>query len=166
MIPLLLSSVLRPNSSNSSETIDDEIFKVRLEIDKERKQNPSTSRSLFVKHGSNGRREHHVKRILEHLTQKKFVSIRPQWLKNPKTNRNLEIDCYCEALNVAVEIDGEQHHHFIPWFHKTYETYLKQKENDLIKTKLLRDRGVKLIRIPYSVKTSGLEEFIIQKLFN
>ena len=69
-------------------------------------------------------------------------------------------------LNIAVEIDGEQHHHYVPWFHKTYQNYLKQKENDLIKAKLLRDRGVRLIRIPYDVPYSTLEEYIIQRLFS
>ena len=165
MIGLLMNafSTLKKEST----TIEDDIFKVRLEIQRKAKRDNSTgNQNLFYKHGTDGKREQHIKNILENLTQKPWVSCRPKWLKNPYTKRNLEIDCYCKALNIAVEVDGEQHHHYVPWFHKTYSNYLKQKENDLIKAKLLRDRGIHMIRIPYDIPYKNLEEYIIQTLFN
>jgi very-short-patch-repair endonuclease len=165
---LLQNALNFANTVSDSErtTIDDDIFKVRLEIQKEKRtDNTSGNKNIFYKHWRDGKREYHIKSILENLTQKKWISIRPKWLKNPYTKRNLEIDCYCEQLNIAVEIDGEQHHHYVSWFHKTFQNYLKQKENDLIKAKLLRERGVRLIRIPYDVPYNKLEEYIITQLF-
>jgi len=47
--------------------------------------------------------------IFEKITGCKFPSKRPNFLKNPKTGFNLELDGYCEELKLAFEYDGEQH---------------------------------------------------------
>jgi hypothetical protein len=59
---------------------------------------------------------------------------RPVWLKNPETDRLLELDFYIPSVKVAFEIQGEHH-------------YLKeeQKKRDLIKIKLCRNKGIKLL---------------------
>lgn len=36
---------------------------------------------------------------------------RPDWLKNPNTNRNLEIDLYLPELDICIEIQGEHHYY-------------------------------------------------------
>ena len=36
--------------------------------------------------------------------------IRPNWLKNPTTGRNLEIDIHIESLGIGIEYDGHYYH--------------------------------------------------------
>ena len=65
-------------------------------------------------HMPGNKNEEQCREILQRLTGKKFNSVRPDFLKNPETNRNLELDMYCEEMNVAFEYNGCQHYHFIP----------------------------------------------------
>jgi hypothetical protein len=44
---------------------------------------------------------------LEILTGYRFKSVRPGWLENPLTGRNLELDCYNEYLKLALEYNGK-----------------------------------------------------------
>lgn len=65
-----------------------------------------------------------------------FRNYRPDWLKNPETGRNLEIDFYIPKLQIAIEIQGE-HHYDNP----------KQIDRDLIKKKILESFNVYLMAI-------------------
>ena len=88
MIGLLMNafSTLKKEST----TIEDDIFKVRLEIQRKAKRDNSTgNQNLFYKHGTDGKREQHIKNILENLTQKPWVSCRPKWLKNPSLQKKI-----------------------------------------------------------------------------
>ena len=107
-------------------------------------------------------RENKCRKILEKIYNKKFPSIRPNWLKNPKTNRNLELDCYNDELKIALEYNGLQHYEFPNSFHKTKEEFENQKERDKIKKKLCKERKINLISVPYYV--DDLEFFIKEKL--
>ena len=49
------------------------------------------------------RGERKCKRIIQKIFRKPFTKIRPDFLKNPETNRNLELDLYNEELKIAVE---------------------------------------------------------------
>ena len=42
--------------------------------------------------------ENECKKIIETLTGKKFYKVRPDFLRNPKTGHNLELDCYNKEL--------------------------------------------------------------------
>lgn len=79
-----------------------------------------------------------------------FRNIRPDFLKNPLTKRNLELDCYDPTSQIAVEYDGEQHYKYPNYFHKTESEFKKQQARDKIKDKLCIKNGIKLIRIPYT----------------
>ena len=153
------------------DSIDDKIFKLRKEMrntDDSQKFNPEnitdSDSNIYYTYENKGKRESHVRHILQNIFQKPFASTRPSWLKNPQTKRKLEIDCYNAELRIAVEVDGEQHSRYIPHFHKTYSNFLKQQERDLMKSKMILDRGVKLIRVPYSVINNDLEKFIMAEL--
>lgn len=115
-------------------------------------------------HGkSTNKNEEHCREIIERLTNRKFVSIRPNFLKNPETNRNLELDMYCEDMKVAFEYNGVQHYHFIPggFFHPNGEAdFIKQQKRDRFKAKRCKEHGITLFVIPYTVKRDQHEEFI------
>lgn len=99
--------------------------------------------------------ENNVGTILHEITKKEFVSIRPSWLKNPKTGRNLELDLYNEQLKLAVEVQGRQHYVYTPYYHKSYQDFKDQQERDRLKNELCRKRGIRLIYVPYTISNNN-----------
>lgn len=105
------------------------------------------------------------RQIIESIYNKPFPSIRPSWLKN-HTNKNLELDMYNEELKLAIEYDGEQHYKYSPFFHKSPNDLIKQQERDKLKENICKGKGIRLIRIPYTVKFNELESYIKSKIVN
>lgn len=91
-----------------------------------------------------------------------FKTVRPGFLKNPKTNRNLELDLYCEELKLAIEYNGAQHYHFTPHYHRSENDFKDQQRRDRLKKKLCLKNGVKLIVVPFSC--SNVREFIVKEI--
>lgn len=104
------------------------------------------------------------RRILESYFKRPFNSVRPSWLRNPKTGKCLELDCYNEELNLALEYQGSQHAYFNYHFHKTYENFEYQLWRDKLKKQLCDERGVILIQVPHTVEYSHLKPYIINQL--
>lgn len=75
------------------------------------------------------------------VRQKKF-----HWLKNKK---RLSLDFYIEDLDVAIEYQGLQHYTDIQFFDNNFEY---QHNNDLIKIKLCKENGVKLLHFSFDKK--------------
>lgn len=73
-----------------------------------------------------------------------FPSVRPDWLKNPKTGRNLELDGYCEELKLAFEYQGRQHKDEDTEF---ASDYINQIERDEYKKQICLENGINLILI-------------------
>ena len=64
--------------------------------------------------------EEKCRKIFQELFKKEFRSVRPDWLKNPWTYQNLELDGYNPDVitnGLAFEYDGVQHSRFTPLFH-------------------------------------------------
>lgn len=104
--------------------------------------------------------EAECKRVLEKIFQCEFHSVRPNWLKNPETKRNLELDCYNETCKVAVEYNGKQHYVFPNGFHKKESDFFKQVRRDEYKVDCCERNGVFLIRVPWKVKIEDIEQYI------
>lgn len=60
---------------------------------------------------------------------------RPESLRNPKTNRKLELDIYLPRLRLAFEFQGTQH----AWFYQSFK--------DEVKVVWAEKHGVKLIKV-------------------
>ncbi len=113
--------------------------------------------------------ENIVREIFEKKFNKSFKIIRPNFLKNPKTGRNLELDGYCEELKLAFEYDGRMHYE-----ERVLNPTIKQikrhsnlsiiQERDKLKEKLCKQAGVILIRIPY--KVDDLKEYTLKAINN
>jgi hypothetical protein len=74
-----------------------------------------------------------AKFILENIFRRPFVKIRPDFLRNDVTGYNLEIDLYNEDLRLGVEINGDQHYKFIPFFHRNKDAFRSQQYRDEMK---------------------------------
>jgi hypothetical protein len=105
--------------------------------------------------------EQKVREIFESILGKSFPTTRPNFLKNPKTGRNLELDGYCEELGMAFEYDGEQHFKEMDYMGSSLKDI---KARDKLKDKLCEEANIILIRVPYWVK-DGLRSFILDILF-
>jgi very-short-patch-repair endonuclease len=71
---------------------------------------------------------------------------RPDWFKNEKTGKNLELDIYYPELLLAVEVNGIQH---------------KLRENqrrDQLKYKVCRSRGITLIQVSKYTRILQIKE--------
>lgn len=107
--------------------------------------------------------ESQCRAIVERLYGKKFPKKRPDFLKNPKTGRNLELDLYNDELKLAFEYNGEQHYHYSRRFHGTREKFEDQVYRDHFKRAACDEAGVSLIEIPYTVPYDQLEAYIVAK---
>lgn len=108
--------------------------------------------------------EQECRRVLQMLYRRPFTKQRPKWLNNSVTNNNLELDCFNDELKLAVEYQGRQHYEFIPFFHKTKEHFRNGQYRDDMKRRLCRDNGVRLVEVPYTVKTEHIEEYLRRAL--
>ena len=85
---------------------------------------------------------------------KKFIRCRPEWLDG------LELDGYCEELNLAFEYNGGQHYRFTPHFHKgDCKEFHAQVKRDVDKRKVCAKRDIKLIIVP-DVKAEYVPSFL------
>ena len=100
--------------------------------------------------------------IGEELTCKTFeriigrqvqYGVRPNFLKNMQSGRNLELDCYDPETKIGIEYNGKQHYTFVPRFHKSEEDFRKQLQRDQLKRQLMSEYGGILIEVPYTVDT-------------
>ena len=83
----------------------------------------------------------------EQLFSKSFPKIKPYWLINDRGNL-MELDGYCEELNLAFEHNGAQHDRLHKKFMSTQELLNQRKEDDLLKQKLCKENNTTLIIIP------------------
>lgn len=106
------------------------------------------------------------RRVLQSIFGKPFLSQRPDFLRNPVTggNFNLELDCYNSELGLAIEYNGAQHYKYIPYFHRNKEHFMNQKYRDDMKRRICKQHRIVLIEVPYTVKLKNIREFLTENL--
>jgi hypothetical protein len=126
------------------------------------KPNPISGKN-FVSRG-----QQICKLTLETIYQKPFITKRCDWLANPLTGKFLELDCYNEELNLAVEYNGKQHYFYDADdknnFYKSEEDFKKALERDAHKKRMCKENGVYLISVPYTIANRDIPNFIISYL--
>jgi very-short-patch-repair endonuclease len=80
--------------------------------------------------------------------------------KNKKFCRKLPFDFYMPSQNIAIEYDGQQH--FVPVWGE--ESFKNMQRTDKIKNQYCKKNGIKLIRIPYTMKKEEIEPYILKEL--
>lgn len=96
----------------------------------------------------------------------KFIKTRPKWLRNPKTNRPLELDGYCEELKIALEYQGIQHYEWPNFTNCSKEAFFSQRERDQIKEEVCINKNICLIKIPYTIELKRIPLAIYAKLLD
>lgn len=114
--------------------------------------------------GFTSKLESKSKIILENIFNRPFARVRPDFLENPVTGNNLELDLYNKDLKLAIEVQGDQHYKFTPFFQKNKEAFLNQRYRDEIKKIYCKQNGITLIEIPYKVGEKKLKNYIVQQL--
>lgn len=104
--------------------------------------------------------------VIEEIYQKKFPCVRPNFLKNPETKRNLELDCYNDELKIAVEYNGIQHYKWPNFTGHSKEEFINQIRRDKFKLQTCDENGVYLITVPYTVPHDKIKDYIIERLPN
>jgi len=90
----------------------------------------------------------------EFLGREVIVCGRPNFLKNPKTGRNLELDMYDPITKIAIEYNGEGHYNFVSKFHSDESKVFDQKERDILKRHLCEENGIILLTVPYTIDSA------------
>lgn len=96
------------------------------------------------------RKEKMTRLYMENIFLKPFPKIKPNWLVNSNGNR-MEIDGFCNELNVGFEYHGIQHYKIVKKFIDNDAALDNRKKDDLIKEELCREHGVKLIILNYQI---------------
>lgn len=140
---MFLNEPKKPNSNNIENYID--------------KYKPYNSNGYISKG------EYLCKNILEQI-YKGYKFERVRILKNPITGKLIELDCYNEKLKLALEYNGQQHYMYTEKFHKNKEDFYNLQYRDFIKKKLCKEKGIKLIIVPFHIKFENLKTFIENEL--
>ncbi len=109
-------------------------------------------------------RENVARVAFEQCTGHVFEKVRPKFLKNPHTGRNLELDGYCAQLKIGWETDGKQHTIFPNAFHRSAAEFHAQQARDRIKEDLCKKAGVTLIRVPHEVEFDSIHSYVKEQL--
>lgn len=94
--------------------------------------------------------------LVEHHFGKEFINVRPNWLINPETNKNLEIDLFNDELGLAIEYHGPQHYKAI----YGEERLQKSLRNDGARRVLCEKNNVRLIEIKHPEQKKTKKDFL------
>ena len=100
------------------------------------------------------------RKVFEYHYGVSFPTIRPDFLINPETGSNIELDGYNEELKLAFEYNGIQHYVYPNKFHKNYDEFEQQIRRDIYKKEACKRSGVYLLVIPYEVPEYDIPKFI------
>jgi len=113
--------------------------------------------------------EDRCRNFLESVFEVPFTKCRPDFLKNPLTQKKMELDGFNPSIptsigiGLAFEYNGPQHYLFTPKFHKTVEDFEEQLVRDKHKRQICKEKGIMLLTIPYTV--TNVEEYLLKKLY-
>lgn len=115
--------------------------------------------------GGSSKGEAKCKEFVEFFFQRSFDKCRPQFLQNPVTKENLELDMFNSDLALAIEYNGAQHYNYNSFMHgNSKDKFYNQQYRDLIKKDLCEKNNVRLIVVPYTIQENQIASFLFEEL--
>ena len=90
-----------------------------------------------------------------------FSVVRPDWLRNPNTGYNLELDCYNDDVKIAIECYNESHYKWPNFTHGTFDDVITQINIDKMRMAMCKQEGVRLIVVSYTIEVEDIKDFIL-----
>ena len=123
-------------------------------IEQKKKRIPKTSKGEQI-----------CRNYLENRFHKPFPNVRPNFMFNPETKSNLELDMFNADLKLACEYNGRQHYQFDAYMHRNdYNNFTQQQKRDNTKIGICKKLGIDLISVPYTVKADKIPDFLNKEL--
>lgn len=69
---------------------------------------------------------------------------------NPRKSETLYLDFYIPLIKKCIEVHGEQHYKFVPYYHSNKLAFLKSQKRDKDKLEWCQINGIKYIELPYN----------------
>ena len=93
--------------------------------------------------------------IKSYLTYSECIFKHQFYVKLPKgirkTNRAyIDFMVWCDGKQYAIEYNGEQHYHYIPYFHKTMNKFFEQRKRDKYIEDWCKENNIIFVEIPYT----------------
>jgi hypothetical protein len=120
--------------------------------------------SLGIRMSNGSKGETICGKVLEDIFKVPFHTVRPDFLQNPRTGQNLELDRYNHELKLALEYDGEHHRSTGGKHPQTQEQLEYQQWKDAFKAQRCRELGITLIKVPSTLHFSKISDYIIDRL--
>lgn len=98
--------------------------------------------------------------ILEEIYGKPFIRDRPNFLQNPETGRNLELDCVNHELKIALEYNSSYHYQWPNFTGQTLQDFLNTVRRDRFKIEMCDRNGYYLITAPFNVPPHMMKDYI------
>ena len=70
----------------------------------------------------------------------------------------LYLDFYIPMIKKCIEVHGEQHYKFVPFYHTNKLNFLKAKKKDRQKEEWCEKNAITYIELPYNLSTEEWEE--------
>ncbi len=157
--------------SQQSEEIPKETHNEEIQTEEINIYTPENERRALGKykcHKNNklSKGEQLCKNVIQDIYQLPFYCVRPSFLKNPETGRNLELDLYNDQVKIAVEYNGIGHYKYPNPFHRTKEEFINQIRRDKFKVDMCDINDVYLISVPYTIPLnySAIKDYILERL--
>ena len=62
---------------------------------------------------------------------------------------NIRFDFFFSSLRLAIEVDGQQHSQYSPFFHKSKLGFIQSQQRDMVKEEFCRINDVYLVRLSF-----------------
>jgi hypothetical protein len=114
--------------------------------------------------GERSKLESRIIRIAEEETGLSFPQAHPDWLRDPKSRANLELDGYNADAKIAIEVQGPLHTGQSK--DESYARYKKRVARDQFKVARCTERGIALIVVDYRMTDAGARVYLKSRLYD
>lgn len=77
-----------------------------------------------------------------------------------RKNETLYLDFFLPLNKICIEVHGEQHYKFIPYYHQNILNFLKSQKRDREKQEWCENNGIKYISLPYNKENEWKDSIV------